>query len=99
MLRPILPYHTVRITLRSAVLAILIAAGALPAQAADPTVRGQARHFFECFRLMLTAPATHADECGPGVPAPYDSASDIGDGTPPALVLPPEPVPEVAEPI
>lgn len=47
---------------------------------ADPTVSGQVQHFVSCFGLMITDPVAHEEQCGPGVPAVYDPASDIGSG-------------------
>lgn len=47
---------------------------------ADPTVSGQVEHFVTCFGLMITDPAAHEAECGPGVPPVWDSVGTVGGG-------------------
>lgn len=47
---------------------------------ADPTVAGQVEHFVSCFGLMITDPAAHESECGPGIPPVWDSAMTNGSG-------------------
>ena len=54
---------------------------------ADPTVTGQVQHYVTCFGLMITDPAAHEAECGPGIPAVYDPASDLGTGAPVYLTV------------
>lgn len=47
---------------------------------ADPSVAGQVDHFVTCFGLMITDPAAHEAECGPGVPPVWDPVSNVGGG-------------------
>lgn len=50
------------------------------AQAFTPDVADQVEHFVTCFGLMITDPATHATECGPGHFLPHDPVSGSGTG-------------------
>jgi hypothetical protein len=54
---------------------------------ADPTVTGQVEHFVSCFGLMITDPAAHESECGPGIPPVYDPISGSSGGPAPRTTL------------
>lgn len=59
------------------VIMALIAAS--PAQAAQhKTVASQVQHFNECLTLLISDPARHAQECGPG--HAWTAAADVGGG-------------------
>jgi hypothetical protein len=91
---------------RRALVAVTLSASFLAAPQAQSfeAVAIGARHFFECFGLMLGKPAVHAQECLPNRVKPSLESLNTGGGDgfaqikPPVVVPPPVEPPPVIEP-
>lgn len=46
------------------------------------STQAEAQNFWNCFGLMITDPALHVKQCGPGHFPPYDLSSEISAATP-----------------
>lgn len=88
---------------RSALLVgLLLASVSMSSSYAFERVGVGARHFFQCFGLMLGNPPSHEDNCLPNrVPGPFGSIQEAGgnDGVVAVpVVVPPVVTPPVVEP-
>lgn len=71
-----------RTSLEVAVALVVVVGSTAASHAITPRVAGQVNHFLECFGLMVTDPVAHSQNCGPGVPASYESPSNNGASSP-----------------
>lgn len=68
------------------VAGLLLLAGTVASQAFTPNVARTVDHFVECFGWMITDPAVHEAECGPGTFPPYESISSSTDSAQPTTI-------------